>query len=369
MRIAVLANLKQNAPLAEGSSPDAWAELDSTVTVQSLVTVLERAGHVAKFFEGDLTLVDALPRFAPDLCFNLCEGHFGESRESHIPALLELLRIPYTGSGVLALSVTLDKAMTKRVLAFHDLPTPPFQVFECAEAPLDPRLRFPLFVKPVHEGSGMGVAKQSIVHDECELRARVAWLIATYRQPALVEHFIAGRELTIGVFGNRDTAVSVPDCGPWAELHKVGGLAVLPPYEVVLDSREGSVYTYKKKSGDQDGWLPGRNYHCPAALSPALQQELERLAAAAFLRTGCRDLARIDFRLEEHTQRPYILEVNALPGLCPGWSDLCFEALAAGISYEELVLGILAQATRRVGLDDPAQVVPVHARTAAVGGL
>lgn len=367
MRIAVLANLKQNAPAPGTISPDAWAELDSATTMQALVTVLERAGHVAQFFEGDLTLVDALPRFAPELCFNLCEGHFGDSRESHIPALLELLRIPYTGSGVLALSVTLDKALTKRVLAFHGLPTPPFQVFESATEALDPRLQFPLFVKPVREGSGIGIAKQSVVCDEAQLRTRIAWLLATYQQPALVEHFISGRELTVGVFGNRQTALSVTAGSAWQGLRQVQGIAVLPPYEVLLEGREHGVYTFKKKSSNADGWLLGRDYLCPTTLDAALQREIEQLAVAAFLRTGCRDLARIDFRLEADTQRPYILEVNALPGLSPGWSDLCFEALAAGIGYDELVLGILAQATRRLGLDVADTAIPRRARAGARG--
>ena len=353
MRIAVLSNLKQNAPAA--AAPESWAELDSLHTVSTIVEVLGRAGHEAEFFEGNLELVQVLPRFRPDLCFNLCEGHFGESRESHVPALLELLRLPYTGSGVLALALTLDKALTKRVLGLSGLTTPPFQVFECVDEVLDPDLRFPLFVKPVHEGSGIGVARQSIVHDPAELLERVAWVLSTYRQPALVERFIRGRELTIGVLGNRGMAASAPPRSPWQELRRVSGLVILPPYEVVLGTREGGVYTHKLKSSAQDGWLADRDYRCPAPLSEELRQRVEQLAATAFLHTGCRDFCRIDLRLDEDDQddplRPYLLEVNALPGLAPGWSDLCFEATAAGLSYEELILGILAQATRRLGLD------------------
>jgi D-alanine-D-alanine ligase len=124
------------------------------LTVNAIVAALEAAGHRATFLEGDLSLVEKLPKLRPDICFNISEGHWGDSRESHVPAILEMLRIPYTGSGVLTLALTLDKAMAKRVLAFHGLPTPAFQVFERADEPLDSDLRFPLFVKPSREGTG-----------------------------------------------------------------------------------------------------------------------------------------------------------------------------------------------------------------------
>ena len=391
MRIAVLANLKQNAPThrrkheprtaappetppptasavtpkpsapsmgsdpnAPNEPPDRWAELDSAQTVQTIVSVLERAGHTAAFFEGDLSLLTPLAAFRPDLCFNLCEGHYGDSRESHVPALLEMLRIPYTGAGVLSLALTLDKAMTKRVLLYHGLPTPPFQLFERPDAPLDPALRFPLFVKPVREGSGMGVAKESVVWDAEQLARRTDYILRTYQQPALVERFIRGRELTVGVLGNPGVPATV--FPPWARLQRVGNLGVVPPYEVILERGVGGIYTHRiKASGASDGaWLADRDYRCPAPLHPALRARIESLAAAAFTHTGCRDFGRIDFRLEETNgdeadAEPYILEVNALPGLSFGWSDLYFEAIAAGLSYDELILGIVAQAQQRTG--------------------
>ncbi|MGH2542694.1 MAG: D-alanine--D-alanine ligase family protein, partial [Ardenticatenaceae bacterium] len=154
MRIAVLANLKQNAPQFPGMSADQWDDLDSPRTVNAILEALRSQGHQAEFFEGNLSLIETLPAYGPDLCFNICEGHFGDSRESHVPTLLEMLRLPYTGSRVLTLALTLDKPMTKRVLAYHDLPTPPFQVFERPHEPLDPTLAFPLFVKPSREGTG-----------------------------------------------------------------------------------------------------------------------------------------------------------------------------------------------------------------------
>jgi D-alanine-D-alanine ligase len=353
MRIAVLANLKQNAPQGPALPPDAWAELDSARTVDAIVSTLERAGHTAAFFEGDLSLLKALERYQPDLCFNLCEGNFGDSRESHVPALLEMLRIPYTGSGVLTLAITLDKPMTKRVLASHGLPTAPFQVFEHPGDALDPALRFPLFVKPSREGSGMGVTSESVVHDDAQLRRRVAWLTESYRQPALVERFIRGRELTVGLLGNCTPPVRPLSGERWERLPIVDGLVVLPAYELVLDSVPGgsAVYTHKIKCDWQDDWVAGRNYRCPAPLTPALQQTIERLAAAAFRVTGCRDIARIDFRLDaDDGDRPTILEINALPGIAPGWSDMYFEAEAAGLSWDDVVLAVVTHAARRTGL-------------------
>ena len=135
MRVALLANLKKNAPTWPGMSPDQWDDLDSEETIEAILKGLFVGGHVAEFFEADLSLIESLPGYKPDICFNIAESHWGDSRESHVPALLAMLRQPYTGSGVLTLALTLDKPMTKRALAFHDLPTPAFQVFERAGEP------------------------------------------------------------------------------------------------------------------------------------------------------------------------------------------------------------------------------------------
>ena len=143
LNIAVLANLKRNAPKYAGMPDDAWDDLDSDITVDAIVSALEAGGHRATFLEGNLSLIETLPALKPDICFNICEGHWGDSREAHVPALLEMLRIPYTASGVMTLALTLDKPMTKRVLAFHGLPTPAFQVFERADEPRRCRPDFP----------------------------------------------------------------------------------------------------------------------------------------------------------------------------------------------------------------------------------
>lgn len=350
LNVAVLANLKRNAPKYEGMPADAWDDLDSDITVDSLVAALQAGGHRATFLEGNLSLIEELPRLKPDICFNISEGHWGDSRESHVPALLEMLRQPYTGSGVLTLALTLDKPMTKRVLAFHDLPTPAFQVFERADEPLDDDLRFPLFVKPSREGTGMGVSGQSIVHDERELREQLREQLARYQQPILVERFIRGREVTVGVIGNLRPPVArrMPDDETARRV--LGGLHFLPPLEVdfrAYPETEGGVYTNRMKTE----WAHDFHYLCPAPLDAALVEQLNRLTAAVFRVTGCRDVARVDFRLDaDDGDRPYILEVNPLPGLYPGLSDLVLEAAAEGTSYAELINAILDAATLRYGL-------------------
>lgn len=350
LNVAVLANLKRNAPTYEGMPADAWDDLDSDITVDSLVAALQAGGHRATFLEGNLSLIEELPRLKPDICFNISEGHWGDSRESHVPALLEMLRQPYTGSGVLTLALTLDKPMTKRVLAFHDLPTPAFQVFERADEPLDDDLRFPLFVKPSREGTGMGVSGQSIVHDERELRGQLDEQLARYQQPILVERFIRGREVTVGVIGNLRPPVArrMPDDETARRV--LGGLRFLPPLEVdfrAYPETEGGVYTNRMKTE----WAHDFHYLCPAPLDAGLVEQLNRLTAAVFRVTGCRDVARVDFRLDaDDGDRPYILEVNPLPGLYPGLSDLVLEAAAEGTDYAGLINDILDAAGLRYGL-------------------
>jgi D-alanine-D-alanine ligase len=352
LEIAVLANLKRNAPHYEGMPDDSWDDLDSDVTVNAIVAALESAGHRATFLEGDLSLVEKLPRLRPDICFNICEGHWGDSRESHVPAILEMLRIPYTGSGVLTLALTLDKAMTKRVLTFHGLPTPAFQVLERADEPLDSDLRFPLFVKPSREGTGMGVSSESIVHSKPELRTQLAEQLARYRQPILVERFIRGREVTVGLIGNlvEPVAWRVPRDDRAERVFE--GLRFLPPLEVDFASypeSEGGVYTNRMKTD----WADDFRYLCPAPVEPVLLDEINWMAAAVFRVTGCADVARVDFRLNaDDGDRPYILEVNPLPGLHPGVSDLVLEADAAGMPYNDLINGILNVAFVRAGPKD-----------------
>jgi D-alanine-D-alanine ligase len=351
LHVALLANLKKNAPRLPGLPDDYWADLDSEHTIRAIAQALRRRGRRVTFLEGDVTLYDRLRELQPDICFNICEGHFGDSREAQVPALLEMLRIPYTGSKVLTLALTLDKPMTKRVLTFHDLPTPPFQVFERVGEPLDPELAFPLFVKPSGQGTGMGISAQSIVHGERQLRAQVGRMLEAYQEPVLVERFISGRDLTVGIVGNLQPPVAWRTPEDQEAPRVVRGLTFLPPLEIELGAyaeEEGRVYTGRAKVELADKL----NYICPAPLAPDQVEELNWLAAATFRVTGCLDVARVDFRLDEaDDEKPYILEVNPLPGLSPGISDLVIEANAADIGHAELVNLILEAALQRHGMN------------------
>ena len=201
LKVAVLINLKKNAPKFPGMAADHWDDLDLESTAHALVSAIEAGGHTCVYHEGNAELYDKLRADRPYLRFYIRQGHFGDGREAQVPAMLEMLRLPYTGSRVLALALALDKPLTKRVLMWHGLPTPAFQTFERADEPLDDDMLFPLFVKPSREGTGMGVSAKSIVRTEAELRERLDHTINRYQQTALVERFIAG-EVTVGLVGN-----------------------------------------------------------------------------------------------------------------------------------------------------------------------
>jgi len=351
MRVAVLANLKKNAPTWEGMSPDQWDDLDSEKTIESIMAALRSRGHEVTFLEGNIGLVESLPKFKPDICFNICEGHFGDAREAQVPAILEMLRIPYTGSRVMTLALALDKPMTKRVLTYHDLPTPAFQVFERVAEPLDASLQFPLFVKPSREGTGMGVGPDSVVHDEAQLRRQLERVFERYQQPALVERYIEGREVTMGLVGNlvSPAARRMPEDENAPRIFK--GLHIFPALEVDMGKypiEEAGIYTNRIKVELAEDF----HYLCPAPLPESLVEDLRWYTAAVFRVTGCMDVARVDFRLDMHdNNKPYILEVNPLPGLNAGYSDLCIEAAAAGWTYEGLINRILDEAAGRYGLE------------------
>ena len=348
-RVALLANLKNNAPQFEGMPEDQWDDLDSENTVNTLVESLRAGGNDCEFLEGNLTLIDTLERYKPDICFNICEGHFGDAREAQIPALLEMLQIPYTGSKVLTLALALDKPMTKRILCWHELPTPAFQTFERADEPVNDDMIFPLFAKPSREGTGMGVSEKSIVHNEAELREQVSYIHERYKQPALVERYIQGREVTVGVVGNLIGPVArrLPENeeSPLIE----AGLRFLPPMEVDLNPFQDTdvVYSNRLKVDLADKL----DYLCPAPLEREMVEELNWLTAAVFRVTGALDVSRVDFRLDINDNlKPYILEINPLPGLAPGISDLVVEAAAQGFSHADLVNMILEAALKRYGM-------------------
>jgi D-alanine-D-alanine ligase len=357
-RVALIYNLKYHVPVRPNAPFDALAEYDSVETVQALEDALLAGGHQVIALEADQTLPDTVRQATPDICFNIAEGLGGDARESQVPALLEMLGIPYTGSKVLGHALSLDKAATKRIWRDAGLPTAPFQVFCRGDEPLNWQLAFPLFVKPVREGTGMGINGRSVVHNEAALRRQVHWAIKTYRQPALVESYLPGREFTVGLIGNALSPGEQRWNGPSATLRRGSGQGsgrrlydergfhLFPVLEIDANVGAGKgLYNTAAKSfnpGDEGAPL----YLCPADIPVALEAEMKQLAVAAFEAISALDLSRVDFRLGSDG-RPYLLEINTLPGLNPTVSDLCIMARTEGMHYTDLINEILYLAADR----------------------
>jgi len=343
LRVALLYNLKSHMSVPDDAPEDALAEYDSEETAQGLKSALESGGHEVIPLEGDESLLDSVRQVKPDICFNICEGLRGDARESHIPAILEMLGIPYTASKVLAHAISLDKVMAKRVWRDSGLPTAPFQTFYRGDEPLDAGMEFPLFVKPSREGSGMGISDRSVVRDEKALREQVRWAIRTYRQPALVETYLPGREFTVGLFGNTLAAGEKS----MSNLYDDRGFHVLPVMEIDVSHLSPSEKLY---TGYIKSEMPlGPKYLCPAPIHNELARTLQRLAVRAFEAIGALDVSRVDFRLGADG-KPYLLEINTLPGMNPTYSDIVLAARGESLPYNTLILEVLRLAAHRHGL-------------------
>lgn len=328
LRVVLLYNLQGEIQENDDDPPDLHAELDSENTIEAIRLALEGVGCEVTCLEGAPTSLFTLINGNFDLAFNICEGFRGRGREAHIPALLEMIGLPYTGSDVLTLAVSLDKPTTKKILLHDGVATPRFQVFHSPTDPLDAEMRFPLFVKPAHEGSSMGISANSRVNDEAELRRQVDFICRAYKQPALVEEFIAGREFTIGIIGNG------------AELR------TLPIMEIDFSrvpAEANNIYTYQFKKE----WTARENFLCPAPVDDETGERMRLEALRAFSSLGCRDYARVDFRLGVDNT-PYVIEINPLPGLAPGYSDFPVSAEALGLSFPQLISEILNTALWRL---------------------
>jgi D-alanine-D-alanine ligase len=287
--------------------------------------------------EADVHACEKLLEQRPELVFNMSEGLHGSSREAQIPALLDMLQVPYTGSDPLTLGICLDKSRAKEILSHYRISTPAFTIIETPDDASSSTVRYPSIVKPLHEGSSKGIFNSSIVHDNDELRREVANLIDRYREPALVEEYLDGREFTVALLGNG---------------HRVN---VLPIVEIKFDSLPAGVnpiYSYEAKWVWDTSDKPLEIFSCPAELSTNLRQEIELLCRRAFSALRCRDWCRIDVRLDA-AGTPHVLELNPLPGILPHPEDnSCFPkaARAAGLSYERLLQSVLALAAERHGL-------------------
>ncbi|MFT5356321.1 MAG: D-alanine-D-alanine ligase [Polyangiales bacterium] len=323
LRLGLAYNLKRT-DTALGS--DAEAEFDSESTIASIRDALTKLGHDVVDLEANAELLSVLPGLDIDVVFNIAEGIGGRSREAQVPAILELLGIEYTGSDATTMSVTLDKGLAKRIVSQADVSIARFILMRTGDEALPPGWSFPAVVKPNAEGSSKGVAGNGVVHNEAELRKAAKHMIVHYRQAALVEEFLEGREFSVGVLGDHTPRV-------------------LPPMEIVFEAEAGRfpVYSYEHKQETKGGV----RYEIPANVDELLGKEIERVALTAFEALGCRDVARIDLRLDG-AGRVNFIECNPLPGLSPGYSDLCLIGEACGLDHSSLIAEVLSPALRRL---------------------
>ena len=357
-KIAILANIKDELqPKPEGVPPDAFSDFDHIETIDSIRAALETDGHQTVFISADTDLPYALKEVKPDICFNIAEGLGGDAREAQVPALLEMLRIPYTGSRVLTNGISLDKTLTKRIWRDRRLPVAPFQEFITGEESLRPELKYPLFVKPAREGTGMGVDMKAVVTSEKDLRERISYIVDTYQQPALVEAFLPGREFTVGILGRSDSK----KYSRHPEWYQKDGFHRFPVLE--LDNSRSvtpNIYSQAAKSKDvgEEG-APG--YVCPADISPELDKKLKHFALRAHQLLNALDVSRTDIRLDGEGN-PRLIEINTLPGLTPNYSDLCLQGAAEEIRYEDLILEILYLGASRWGMVEARETLAEPAK-------
>ena len=313
-----------------GVPVDGDSEFDSQKTIDTIVESLRRHGHTVHLVEARADLPQWFLTHQVDLVFNIAEGTHGAHREAQVPAILESLGVPFTGSNSITLALALDKAKTKQILASENIPTPPWQLFPTPTTPLNPRLAFPLIVKPNREGSGKGIWRESVVGDETSLRRQVTHVYRRYRQEVLVEEFIEGRELTAGILGTEALPILEIDFTPCRTSGEF-------------------FYTWRMKEfqGDEARGL-NPALHCPARLDPATTARVQEMALRAHRALGCADLSRTDIRLRADGT-PFVLEVNPLPGLSPVESNFPVMTTTAGICHDQLIQRIVALAMSRYG--------------------
>jgi D-alanine-D-alanine ligase len=322
MRLGVTYDLRADY-LAMGMSEEESAEFDAEITIASICEALSGLGHEPVRIGHIRSLTQRLVAGERwDAVFNICEGLAGYAREAQVPALLEAYKVPVVFSDPLSLALTLDKAWTKRIVRTAGVLTPDFVVIETG-ADIDVvRLPFPLFLKPIAEGSGKGVSERSRVNSQNELHITAAALLSQFRQPVLVETYLPGREFTVGITGTGNDA------------------SVLGVMEIKPTAK-----------GTQSGYGYENKEHWEDRVTLHLAQDAEAAQAAdvalsAWRALRCRDGGRVDIRSDGEA-RPHFLEVNPLAGLNPHHSDLCFIARFKGLSYQELIGLIMTSFLKR----------------------
>ena len=337
MRIGLAFDLVPTGDVPCDGPDDRYEEFDKPETVEALAGVLRGLGHDVVLLGDGRALLAKLLAEPPDLVWNLAEGEgVGRCREARVPAVLEMLGIPCTGSDPLTLAAALDKHVAKQIVEAAGVVVPyglliaprSMAVAGLAEkrlAAFAARVPLPWILKPAYEGSSKGIRTRSLVDTEKQALDLLRSLTADYDQPILVEEFIAGEEVTVGLIGTGEDA------------EVLGTMRVVP-----RDGSKRFVYSIEMKRE----WSVNLDYEIPAALPAPVMRRLVRSALTAHMALGCRDVARIDFRLKDDV--PYFLEANPLPGLAPGWSDLVILARGMGISHPDLIRRILDAALARI---------------------
>jgi D-alanine-D-alanine ligase len=332
MKIGIAYDLKSDFDGAvQTGVEDALEEYDSPATVDAIERVLVASGYEVQRLGGGRNFLAAVLEAPPDLVFNLAEGHGSRSREAHVPAVCEMLGIAYTHSDPLTMALSLDKGAAKRIAQSFGVPTPRFAVIESARDLESVSLEYPLFAKPLFEGSSMGIRRNSKLENEAGLRQRIGTLLCDYAEPVLVEEFCSGPEFTVAILGT----------GTGARV--VAAMEIIPKKVATADF----VYSLEiKRSSD---WESEMEYAVPPRRTPREIAAIEAVALGAYRALGCRDIARVDVRTGRDGE-PKFIEANPLPGIAPGWSDLALLWKQLGRTYDDLILSIVVEACARLGL-------------------
>jgi D-alanine-D-alanine ligase len=328
MRIGLAYDLKDKVPEPQGKPEDALEEYDSLETVDAIAKAIEAQHHSVVKLGGGREFLNNVLGQRVDLVFNIAEGLGNyRGREAQVPSVLEMLGVPYSGSDPLCLAVSLEKPLAKRLVSFSGVATPRWQVVgdtrqlkevEWGQFPL------PAFAKPAHEGSSKGIRITSRLENSQQIVEAVTGLLEYYQQPVMVEEFISGEEVTVGVIGNSPPKV-------------VGIMRVVPRKKT-----DYFVYSLEVKRD----WESLLTYECPALLGKGVLQDIADSSLKAYEALGCRDFARMDFRISPDGT-PYFLEINPLPGLNPKSGDLPIMAGKMGWTYEALISAVLNAALQR----------------------
>jgi len=331
-----LSPIQNNSGTQLQKSVDTFAEWDTWETINAVKDAIETF-HKVELIEADQNAWEKLKESKCDIVFNIAEGFNGLSREAQIPAMLDMLKIPYSGADPLTLSICLDKARTKEILSYYKIPNAKFLVVDKPDQLKKFDLEFPLIIKPIGEGSSKGIYSSSFVNDKKELLLEVERILKEYNQPALIEEFLPGREFTAAILGND------------------GDAEVLPIVEISYkDFPDGFVpiYSYEAKWILDTREKPLNVFSCPAKLDPTLENEIKETALKTYKVLRCKDWSRIDLRLDKNNV-PNIIEVNPLPGILPNPEDnSCFPKAARtnGLNYKKMINKVLYVAAKRYRL-------------------